>query len=414
MKIAILGYGKEGKSAETFFQNRQHEVRIFDNFTPDTIAQEDFSSFDLVLRSPSLRPQSGWSSMTKYFFAHCPCPIIGVTGTKGKGTTCSLITAILKALGKRVWLVGNIGTPALDVLDQIQNTDIVVYELSSFQLWDLEQSPHVAVVLGIEPDHLNIHQDYTEYVDAKAHIAKYQSTTDSCIYNQNNTDATAIARQTPGQKIPYPIMKPSPELKSVLNSLSIPGQHNRENAEAALLAVAAYLGQDFSTFIVQNSTILQKALHDFQGLPHRLQFLRELHGVKYYDDNFCTNTASLEVALKAFPGQDIILIAGGRDKTNNADLPEIIQLAKTYATQTILLGESGHAIANMLPNDKHFHLANNLAEAVSLAQVLAADKNPHRDNHPIVLMSPAAASFDMFENVYDRGTQFQQLVQELK
>ena len=146
MKIAILGYGKEGKSAESYFQKQGHDIQIFDNFTPADISKEDFSSFDLVLRSPSLQPQAGWSSMTRYFFDHCPCSIIGVTGTKGKGTTCSIIAAILETLGHKVWLVGNIGTPALDVLDQIQPNDTVVYEMSSFQLWDLEKSPHLATV----------------------------------------------------------------------------------------------------------------------------------------------------------------------------------------------------------------------------------------------------------------------------
>lgn len=439
MKIAILGYGKEGQSAEAYFRHQdqsqhqnqsqdrhqdqsqnsgqtpKYDITIFDNFTPESIAAEDFSKYDLVLRSPSLRPKAGWSSMTKYFFANCPCPIIGVTGTKGKGTTCSLITTVLAALGQKVWLVGNIGNPALDVLDQIQADDVVVYELSSFQLWDLKQSPHVAVVLGIEPDHLNVHKDYAEYVVAKSHITTYQSASDFCIYNQANSDAAAIATQSAGEKLPYPITSPRPELTKILDLLSIPGQHNRENAEAALLAVAAYLGQPFDHFITENSEILQTALHNFQGLPHRLQFLRDINGIKYYDDNFCTNTASLEVALKAFPQQDIILIAGGRDKTNNADLPEIIQLAKNYAAQTILIGESGREIAKLVSDDERFRLANDLSTAVQLAQKAAREiKTNHSDAHIVVLMSPAAASFDMFENVYDRGAQFQQLVQELQ
>ena len=304
--------------------------------------------------------------------------------------------------------------PALDVLDQINPTDIVVYELSSFQLWDLEQSPHVAVVLGIEPDHLNVHRDYTEYVEAKSHIATYQSSQDYCIYNIQNADATAIANKSAGQHIPYPVAQPDVNLTSILDALSIPGQHNRENAEAALLAVSAYLEQDFVTFLAQNLSILQTALHHFQGLPHRLQFLRELNGIKYYDDNFCTNTASLEVALKAFPDQKIILIAGGRDKTNNEDLPEIIQLAQKYTVATILIGESGHEIAKLLPDSSQFRLADGLSEAVQLAQQAAIAIKPDTDRDVIVLMSPAAASFDMFDNVYDRGAQFQKLVQELQ
>ncbi len=415
MKIAILGYGKEGKSAESYFQNQNHDIRIFDNFTPDSISKEDFSDFDLVLRSPSLQPQPGWSSMTQYFFAHCPCPIIGVTGTKGKGTTCSIITAIFEALGQKVWLVGNIGNPALDILDQIQATDVVVYEMSSFQLWDLEKSPHVAVVLGIEPDHLNVHKDYADYVAAKANIAKHQTPQDFCIYNQNNADSSKIAEESRGTKIPYPTTDNRASLDDILDNLNIPGQHNRENAEAALNAVATYRKQNLDEFLAQNSDAIKTALQNFQGLPHRLQFLREINGIKYYDDNFCTNVASLEVALRAFPGSEIILIAGGRDKTADADLPEIIELAQKYTTKTILMGESGHAMAQLLsPNDTWFQLVESLTEAVQSAKDSAENIKTQNSSTPIiVLMSPAAASFDMFENVYDRGAQFQEIVRKL-
>ncbi len=418
MKIAILGYGKEGKSAESYFQNQNHATQIFDNFTPETITQENWTDFDLVLRSPSLKPQVGWSSMTRYFFDHCPCPIIGVTGTKGKGTTCSIITAILESLGHKVWLVGNIGTPALDVLDQIQKDDIVVYEMSSFQLWDLEKSPHVAVVLGIEPDHLNVHKDYNDYVAAKANIAKHQTATDFCIYNQNNPDATKIAQESRGTKIPYPATDNRATLDNILDSLNIPGQHNRENAEAALNAIAAYFGQDLAEFLAQNSDQIKTALQKFQGLPHRLQYLRELNHVKYYDDNFCTNVASLEVALKSFPNSQIVLIAGGRDKTANADLPEIIALAKRYAIKTVLMGESGREIAKRLANNTvandQFYLVDTLQDAIQTAQNFAEMlQAEHPDKSTIVLMSPAAASFDMFENVYDRGAQFQKIVKDL-
>ncbi len=353
--------------------------------------------------------------MTQYFLAHCPCPIIGVTGTKGKGTTCSIITAIFEALEQKVWLVGNIGNPALDILDQIQATDVVVYEMSSFQLWDLEKSPHVAVVLGIEPDHLNVHKDYADYVAAKANIAKHQTPQDFCIYNQNNADSSKIAEESRGTKIPYPTTQNRSTLDGILNSLNIPGQHNRENAEAALNAVATYRKQDLDEFLAQNSDAIKTALQNFQGLPHRLQFLREINDIKYYDDNFCTNVASLEVALRAFPGSQIILIAGGRDKTADADLPEIIELAQKYTTKTILMGESGHAMAQLLsPNDVQFQLVESLAEAVQSAKDSAENIKTQNSSTPIiVLMSPAAASFDMFENVYDRGAQFQEIVRKL-
>lgn len=415
MKIAILGYGKEGKSAQSYFQKHNHDTTIFDNFTPQSLAKEDFSSFDLILRAPSLPPQADWSSMTKYFFEHCPCSIIGVTGTKGKGTTCSIITALLKALSHKVWLVGNIGTPALDILDKIQASDIVVYEMSSFQLWDLEQSPHVAVVLPIEPDHLNIHQDYQDYVNAKANIAKYQTSDDFCIYYNQNPDSIQIAKQSSGHKLPYPLSDNRTQLDEVLNHLTLRGQHNRENAEAALLAVAAALGQSLDDLLNQYKAAIIQTLSTFQGLPHRLQYLCTLNHVDYYDDNFCTNAPSQLVALKAFPDDKVVLIAGGRDKTNNEDLPEIamnIQSSRNIV-KVILMGESGHELAKILPPDS-FIVVESLADAVKTARQVAEQLlNNKPSEKVIILMSPAAASFDMFENVYDRGAQFQSLIQEL-
>ena len=137
MKIAILGYGVEGQDAEKYFTAKGHDCQVFNNFTDADIPNFHLENFDLVLRSPSVHPQPGWSSLTQYFFDHCPCPIIGVTGTKGKGTTSSIIATLLKSLGYNVHLVGNIGVSSITVLDQIQSTDVVVYELSSFQLWDL-------------------------------------------------------------------------------------------------------------------------------------------------------------------------------------------------------------------------------------------------------------------------------------
>ena len=409
MKIAILGLGKEGQSAEKYFQN--HDLQIFDNFTPEEISQQDFSEFDLVLRSPSLRPQAGWSSMTRYFFDHCPCPIIGVTGTKGKGTTCSLIIALLKVLGRKVWLVGNIGTPALDVLDKIQKNDIVVYEMSSFQLWDLEKSPHVAVILPIEPDHLNIHADYTDYVAAKANIAQHQTSTDFCIYNQKDPDATTVALQSAGTKIPYPATANRTELDSILDSLIIPGQHNRENAEAALRAVAAYLDQDLQTLLTQKSATIRTAFANFQGLPHRIQFLRELNGVKYYDDNFSSAFPALDVALATFPNQPIVLIAGGKDRGIDPT-PAKQRLFHTPNLEKIfLIGETSNLLAAGEDPAK-YQFCSTLPEAFTAARQLAENIAATSSQSVVLLMSPGAPSFDMFQNFVDRGNQFQKLVQE--
>lgn len=432
MKIALLGYGKEGQAAAAYFKAKGAEIKIFDHFTPEEIAKENFSGYDLVLRSPSVRPMKGVSSMTRYFFDKCPCKIIGVTGTKGKGTTCSLIKSVLEAMGKKVFLVGNIGMPAIEVLDELKKDDVVVYELSSFQLWDLKRSPEIAVVLPIEPDHLNVHKNMAEYVAAKANIAKWQSKHDICIYNTENDYAVAIADQSSGETIPYPVRefsrlvriaepdqsgkrkllqvtKTKQKLHEALDFLAIVGHHNRENGEAALLAVASFLKMDLSELLAEHFPEICNGLGAFHGLPHRLEFVRELNQVKYYDDNFATGVASMEVALKSF-AEPTVLILGGRDKMENQDLPKIHKILEEHEnlTQVILIGESGHEIYRRWP-EKKFVVAESLEKAVELAQS-AAEKV---GTPAVVVMSPAAASFDMFENAYDRGDQFQKLVKEL-
>ena len=408
MKIALLGYGKEGKSAENYFKTHFNaECDIFENFTYNEIKQRDYSSFDCILRSPSVPPLNlpNESSLTKYFFDHCPCPIIGVTATKGKGTTCSFIKSILDSLGEDAYLVGNIGNPSIDVLDSLKPTSVVVYEMSSFQLWDLQKSPHIAVLGHLEPDHLNVHKDYADYLSAKANITRWQTESDYLIYYSKNPETVKIADTSKAQKIPYPYEIP----QDILATIHLPGVHNQENALAAIAAVASYLNISPNEFIREKKPQIIKGLNNFHGLPHRLEFLRELNSVKYYDDNFSTNPSSTRVAINAFPDNNVVLILGGRDKTNYEDLPEIYEIIKApQVKKVILIGESGHELANRY-QDSRFTLANSLEEAVQSAKQEAENLNS-----TVVIMSPSAASFDMFENVYDRGDKFKKLITALK
>ncbi len=407
MKIALLGYGKEGQAAEKYFKNKFNaEAEIFQNFTREEIEKQDFSSFDLVLRSPSVPPLHlpNESSLTRYFFDHCPCEIIGVTATKGKGTTCSFIKSLLDAMGEKAYLVGNIGTPSIEVLDELSKDNVVVYEMSSFQLWDLEKSPHVAVVGTIEPDHLNVHNGFDDYTNAKANICRHQTESDYTIYYEKNPDSVKIAANGNGQKITYPF--PIPE--EIKNAIRIPGAHNIENAIAAIGAVASFYSLTPEEFIEKNQENIIKGLGDFKGLPHRLEFVREIGKIKIYDDNFSTNPASTRVAVNAFPDSDVVIIVGGRDKTDNADLPEIYEVITAKNIKNIILmGESGHELAKRY-SDPRFTLVESLEEAVRSALTFA-----EKYTSPIVLMSPSAASFDMFENVYDRGDQYQKLINNL-
>lgn len=408
MKIALLGYGKEGKSAEEYFKSHFDNVEcdILENFTYDEIKQKDYSSYDIVLRSPSVPPLhlKKESSLTKYFFDHCPCPIIGVTATKGKGTTCSFIKALLDAEQTDAYLVGNIGTPAIEILDDLTSNSVVIYEMSSFQLWDLEKSPHVAIIGHLEPDHLNVHTDYNDYLNAKANICCHQVATDYCIYYAENPESVKIANESPAHKIPYPFSIPA----DIADAITIPGEHNKNNFIAALAAVASYKNISPDEYLREHKTTILTGLKNFKGLPHRLEFLRELNGVKYYDDNFSTNPASTRVAINAFPNDNLVIILGGRDKTDYEDIPEIYEILQAQnVKKIILMGESGHELAKRY-QDVRFILVESFKEAIDTLKSEAESLAPS-----IALMSPAAASFDMFKNVYDRGDQYKLLISNL-
>ena len=407
MKIALLGYGKEGQAAENYFKTHFNaECEVFENFTPEEIKQKDFSGYDFVFRSPSVPPLHlpNETSVTKYFFDNCPCPIIGVTATKGKGTTCSFIKSILDALDEDAYLVGNIGTPSIEILDQLTSDSVVVYEMSSFQLWDLKKSPHIAVIGHLEPDHLNVHKDYDDYLNAKSNITRYQTSDDYLVYYSNNPETVKIANTSKAQKVPYPYKVST----DILEAIKLPGKHNQENALAAIAAVASFKNISPAEFIEKNKTSIIKGLDNFRGLPHRLEFLRELNHVKYYDDNFSTNPSSTRVAVNAFPDENIILILGGRDKTNYEDLPEIHEILQApQIKKVILIGESGHELKKRY-TDERFITTESLEEAVNIAKSEAETLT-----NSVVIMSPAAASFDMFENVYDRGKKYQDMIKEL-
>ncbi|MBR3116175.1 UDP-N-acetylmuramoyl-L-alanine--D-glutamate ligase [Candidatus Saccharibacteria bacterium] len=416
MKIALLGYGKEGKSAENYFKSHFPDATfdIFEDFTHDDIIQQDFSSYDYVFRSPSVQPLDlpNETSITKYFFEHCPCTIIGVTATKGKGTICSFIKSLLDAHRENAYLIGNIGTPALDILDNLTERSVVIYEMSSFQLWDLNKSPHIAVLGHLEPDHLNVHTDYKDYLNAKANITSHQTSKDFLVFNQNNTEAVKIAITSKATKVAYPFNDFDNIEKVIKDSVTLPGRHNQENAMAAIATAACYYNISPDEYLREKKNIILAGISSFHGLPHRLEFLRELDGIKIYDDNFATNLSSTRVAINAFKGSHLTVIVGGRDKTDYEDLPELYEILKSpQVKHIILIGESGHELAKKY-RDPRFHPASSLAEAVNIA--VQVTRNDHdRNFDTIVLMSPAAASFDMFKDVYDRGAQFQRLVERL-
>lgn len=412
MKIAIAGYGAEGEASYVYWNTPDNQVVIVDENTPSRALPHDSSSivgegayarlngFDFVIRTPGLPPSKIttdgkiWSA-TNEFFAQCPAPIIGVTGTKGKGTTASLIASILRAAGKTVHLLGNIGEPALRILPDIRPNDIVVYELSSFQLWDIERSPHIAVVLLIEPDHLNVHSGFDDYVAAKAKIAMYQSASDTIIFNQDNDIATSIASKSLAKKISYPF-----DIRGVSTSLRLVGKHNIENASAAIAAVQEYVHDD---------NIIRRGLASFEGLPHRIEFVREFKGVKYYNDSFSSAPSATIAAIRSFDEPEIVVLGGIDKGANFSDMIHALREQENIK-KVFVIGEINAKLSSNL-RSAGLSCVERL-DVSTMSEIVAAAKEASSPGD-VVLLSPACASFDMFKDFYDRGVQFREEVQKL-
>jgi UDP-N-acetylmuramoylalanine--D-glutamate ligase len=423
MKIAIAGYGLEGKSNYEYF-SKLGEVTIADEKAlsedlPDGALNllgegvfERLDGFDMVVRTAGLAPRKiktdgkVWSA-TNEFMAKCPAAVIGVTGSKGKGTTSSLIASILREAGQTVHLIGNIGVPALDVLKKIQPEDIVVYEMSSFQLWDLEKSPNIAVVLMIEPDHLDIHADFNEYIEAKSNIRKFQTEDDICFFHPTNEFSRQIA-QSNSYANAHPYNDSSDHISvyeengnfmqddcvvCTIDALQLPGAHNIENACAAISAVLGGFGI--------GGDAVEKGLRAFTGLNHRLKFIREVNNVRYYDDSIATTPGSAIAAIHAF-AQPKIIVLGGSSK--GAEFNELAEIAASGNVKlALLIGDEAAKIEAVLSAKNVPY--KNLGTTVTMSEVVAAaEKNASAGD--VVILSPACASFGMFKNYSDRGDQF--------
>lgn len=429
MNIAIVGYGSQGQSALEYWNTGENHITVCDKNSdidlPDGVSAqlgagylEDLNRFDLIVRSPSVHPRDLASvsadkitTNTNEFFRTCPTKnIIGVTGTKGKGTTSTLIAKMLEASGKRVHLGGNIGTPPLEMLkNDIKPDDWVVLELANFQLIDLKYSPHIAVCLMVVPEHLDWHTDYEEYVSAKQQLFIHQSSDDVAIFYSNNPDSAKIASGSKGRQIPYYKIPGAEVSESVIaidgvqichvNEIKLLGKHNWQNVCAAVTAVWQ---------IMQDTEAISSVIKSFSGMEHRLEFVRELSGVKYYDDSFGTTPETAMVAFEAF-SEPKIGIVGGSDK----GIP-FKELAKTIATSNtkalIAIGDTGPKISELVrtqnPSIKIYEDINTMSEIVEKAHSIA-------ETGDVVLLSTGCASFGLFKNYKDRGEQFKKYVLEL-
>ena len=375
-----------------------------------------------MVRTPSLHPSQLlaahvqndkiWSG-TNEFLKVCPTKnIIGVTGTKGKGTTSSLITKMLEKAGKTVWLGGNIGIPALDMLkNDIKPDDWVVLELSNFQLIDLQSSPHIAVCLLVVPEHLDWHKDFKEYAAAKQNICAHQTTNDIAVYFADNATSKHIAMASDAIKIPYY----SPNGAYVkedavcidntkvceLKDIALLGKHNWQNVCAAVTATWQ---------VTQDVAAIANAIKEFTGLEHRIEFVREKDGIAFYNDSFATGLHATMAALNAIKAPKIAII-GGYDRLLPLEhFGEYIRKEVKNLKHIVLVGDSKDRTAMMLKNAGVTNYS--LCTARTMPAIIK-DALSYATTGDAVVLSPGFASFGMFNNFEERGKLFKQAVKAL-
>ncbi len=376
---------------------------------------------DIVFRTPGMHPDNPAlqtlrcngaqiTSEMDVFFNLCPCKIIAVTGSDGKTTTTTLIAEMLKTAGKTVWLGGNIGSPLLPLCRQIKNTDIAVVELSSFQLMDMTHSPCVAVVTNLAPNHLDVHKDMDEYVQAKKNIFAFQDKSGKLIVNADNEITASFAGN--GTTKTFSRCKDASacvrdgaiwrgnEKVLEINDILLPGVHNIENYLAAILAVEGLADDDAVRYVAKN----------FGGVEHRIELVRVRDGVRFYNDSIASSPSRTIAGLNSF-SQKVILIAGGYDKQIPFDVlgPYVCKKVKKLFLNGATQEKIAQAVENCPDYKEGFPEIIRCGDFTSAVQA-AAEAAQSGD---VVLMSPACAAFDQFKNFMERGGYFKKLVKEL-
>lgn len=440
-KVAIIGLGLEGKDLITYLQDKGAHVTLLDakpeseldlTDVPDNLAirsgesyLDSLEDFDVVFRSPGVYPlkpelnkarENGVviSSAIKLFFDECPAKIVGVTGTKGKGTTSSLIYDMMKRAKYDVYLAGNIGKPYLSLLSSLRHDSWIVLELSSFQLMDLTRSPHISVVLNISTDHLDWHKDRDEYLEAKRSIVCYQTSDDIKVVNNDYTDSRSFADIGKGRSIFFSTKEQTngayvrnDELILSLedgdvsigktSKLLLRGKHNWENITASMAAASAAGVDTYS---------IKESVFSFKGLEHRLELVREFEGVTFYNDSFATGPDTVRAAANSF-SEPLTLILGGFDK--GLDYREMANdLAARPETNVVLIGDISHRIEKDLQNAHFQGQMKNLGKP-SMHEIVQTAKQM-TPSGGVVVLSPGSSSFDMFASYKERGNQFKECV----
>ena len=373
---------------------------------------------ELLFRTPGMHPGNPAiqtlvakgarvTSEMEVFFEVCPCNLIAVTGSDGKTTTTTLVSEMLKAAGKTVWLGGNIGTPLLPLVRQMRPDDYAVVELSSFQLMDMTRSPARAVVTNLAPNHLDVHKDMEEYVDAKKNIFRFQKNTDLLILNADNAITDGFTGNGTTRKFSRKgsahvclngdIITRGGEAVLDVKEILLPGVHNIENYMAAIAVVEGLVSDD----------AIREVARNFGGVEHRIELVRIKDGVRYYNDSIASSPSRTIAGLRSF-GEKVILIAGGYDKHIPYDVlgPEVCDHVKKLFLCGATAPQIRAAVENCEGEKPEMVDCGNFENAVRTAAAAA-------ESGDVVLMSPASASFDEFKNFMVRGECFKKIIKEL-
>lgn len=388
---------------------------------------------DLIFRTPGMRPDlpelaaavergSILTSEMEVFFQVCPCPILAVTGSDGKTTTTTMIAELLRAAGRTVHLGGNIGHPLLAETGGMKPDSLAVLELSSFQLMTMSQSPHIAVVTNLAPNHLDVHKDYAEYIAAKENIFTHQTTKDIAVFNADNEvtrsffgrqkgELRAFSRRETVDRGTYLAAGASGGGQAVwmsnaqgrrlvlpLADIKLPGVHNVENYMAAIAAVDGLVPDE----------IIRDFARSFGGVEHRIELVRELDGVRYYNDSIASSPSRTIAGLNSFP-KKVVLIAGGKDKGISYD--SLGPVVNDHVKLLILCGATAGVIRESVEKAENYRGleivdTEDYQQAVSLAR-------SRTEAGDVVILSPASTSFDRFANFMERGRLFKELVNQL-
>ncbi|MDO5033747.1 MAG: UDP-N-acetylmuramoyl-L-alanine--D-glutamate ligase [Eubacteriales bacterium] len=461
--IAVVGAGISNRPLIELLLQAGLEVTVFDRSTEELLAPwkesllarnlranwslgpaylDRLHGFDLIFRTPIVRPDLAAleaerkrgaiiSSEMEVFLQLCPCEVIGITGSDGKTTTSTLTALALETAGYRTWLGGNIGAPLLSSLPEMRASDKVVVELSSFQLMSMATSPHTAVITNLSPNHLDVHKDFQEYAEAKAQIFSHQAPTDRLVLLGSDPVLQDFALRARGQVIwtevrpfgdqvvfgldhdlLYYQASPQAEQEKLLErqAISLPGRFNALNVLSALAATDHLLNS-------KQKLQVREALASFKGVDHRLQEIRVLEGVRYYDSSIDSSPARTIASLSAFRerGIPLYLIAGGKDK--NLQYEELGRAILASCRQVYLCGQNADLIAQAVEAAQKAQAGFNDQLKVqilpSYAACLAAARQEAKAGSA-VLLSPAGTSFDRFKNFEERGQLFQKLVAELR